>query len=281
MAPLVPVTIAFAVGILLAKWLSGLPVWLLLACGALGAIAGAGRRGAAAGVIMLWLCLGALRAGIWQRHSDHQLFALLTDEPQAVALHGTIGGDPAGMFDPDESGRTSCVIRVDHARMPDGWRALQGQVRATLEEPGCVLAYGDEVVLEGAWSRVPAPSNPGQYDWRAALARERIHGLLRVRPYEGCAVLRRRPQPAGLAMVQRFKSAWIRLIRAHASRRNAGLLMSLLLGQRAALDEDLKQAFRETGTIHLLVISGFNVGLVAMLLELAGRWLGIGWRPRL
>ena len=35
-------------------------------------------------------------------------------------------------------------------------------------------------------------------------------------------------------------------------RRDAGLLRSLLLGERTTLDEQLKAAFVETGTVHLV-----------------------------
>jgi len=63
--------------------------------------------------------------------------------------------------------------------------------------------------------------------------------------------------------------------------RDAGLLRSLLLGERGPLDARLTRAFVDTGTVHLLVISGFNVGLIALLLEWLFRLLGLPWRWRL
>lgn len=44
-----------------------------------------------------------------------------------------------------------------------------------------------------------------------------------------------------------------------------GLLRALLLGERRGLPEPLLQAFRRTGTIHLLAISGLHVGLIGLL----------------
>jgi len=54
----------------------------------------------------------------------------------------------------------------------------------------------------------------------------------------------------------------------------------MLLGERTTLDDRVRDAFIETGTIHLLVISGFNVAVVAGLLELILRLVGIPWRMR-
>src|SRR5262249_9617678 len=59
----------------------------------------------------------------------------------------------------------------------------------------------------------------------------------------------------------------------------AGLASAMFLGSREELDPEQAQAFMETGTIHLLVISGLNVGaLAACLFVLArGGSLPHGW----
>jgi len=212
--------------------------------------------------------------------------------------------------------RQVCVVELRHREIPQGWQPLSGRVRTTILSPRALVRYGDEILVEGLWSRVPAPGNPGQYDWQATLARKRIHGLLRVRPYDGLVVLRSghhrgargrnppvpalRADPDGrrygvpnarafgrrgqgnpvLAAIFRLRERWVRLIQKHFEPRDAGLLLALLLGERAEIDEDLKKAFQTTGTIHLLVISGFNVGIIAVGLELLLRLAGLSWRLR-
>ena len=49
-----------------------------------------------------------------------------------------------------------------------------------------------------------------------------------------------------------------------------GLAQALVLGQRQALHPDLQRACRDTGTMHLLALSGLHVALLAALL---GRWV--------
>jgi len=227
---------------------------------------------------------------VWEGHPDARLTELLSEEPQPVQLHGFIVDDPVEPLEPGEAesgseqprrrdaDRQTAVLALRHWRTAHGWCPIDGRVRATIMSPRALVRYGDEVLVEGEWSRVPAPGNPGQYDWRAALARKRIHGLLRVRPFDGLVVLRHGQGNPVLAAVFRLRHRWEQLIRAHFSARDAGLLLGLLLGQRAEIDEDLKEAFTTTGTIHLLVISGSNVGLIAVLLGGLLRLLGVS-RP--
>jgi len=232
-------------------------------------------------LLILWTCLGALRAMTWQHQPPHHIARLVAKEPTPVLLHGFVIDDPVELFSPNEPERQVAVIQTRHLRTDGGWRPTRGLLRARLRDPRLQLAYGDEILLEGNWSTVPGPGNPGQYDWRASLARQQIHALLAVEPYHGVVRLAsgqgRWWFQAVYALRQRFEA----LIDSHFDEYHAGLLHSLLLGQRVALDEDLKRAFIETGTMHLLVISGFNVGLVAALLEVSFRVLGVPFRLRL
>lgn len=241
---------------------------------------GRARSGIVA-LLVLWGCLGALRMAAWEAHPDMGLRDLLSDDPRPVTLHARVINDPAGPFDPEEPSRQVCVLQLLHARQAARWQSITGRVRATLHTAEPTLAYGDEVVVEGEWFRVPPPGNPGQYDWREALARQRVHGLLRVKPFDGLVRLRQEQANPWIALVIRLRRRWGQLLDAHFDARDAGLLRSLLLGQRVALDEQIKAAFVETGTIHLLVISGFNVGLVAGLLGWVLGVAGLPWRLRL
>ncbi|MBC8117830.1 MAG: ComEC/Rec2 family competence protein, partial [Candidatus Saccharimonas sp.] len=52
------------------------------------------------------------------------------------------------------------------------------------------------------------------------------------------------------------------LIARHLGERTAPVAQSLLLGSRVDLDRDVRRAFAESGTLHVLAISGMNVGLL-------------------
>lgn len=266
-APLVPVTLAFLAGILIGTHVPP-AAWSLVVVGIVSSGAALWRwrhaRSGAVVLLLLWGCLGALRMTVWQRHPDTSLTEALSEEPQSVTLHGLVVDDPVELFEPGEAhaaegsdatidpDRQVCVVALRHRKTAHGWQPISGRVRATIHAPKQLLRYGDEILVEGQWSAVPGPGNPGQYDWKAALARKRIHGLLRVRPYDGLVVLRQEQGNLMLAAVFRLRQRWVRLIQEHFAPRDAGLLLALLLGERTEIDEDLKEAFIHTGTIHLL-----------------------------
>lgn len=283
--PLVSIALAFLVGIMLA-WHGQLAPTLLLGAGL---VCGVGslvwRKRPYAGfvtLLVLWLCVGALRTTTWNHRPINHVARLMADEPTPVIVHGVVVDDPVELFAPGEPERQVAVIQARHAHIVSGWRAVTGLIRVRLRDPRVKLAYGNEVLLEGTWSNVPSPGNPGQYDWRAALARQRIHALLAVEPYHGVVRLRTWQGRVWFQAIYALRHRLEALIDNHFSEYHAGLLRSLLLGERVALDEDLKQAFVETGTMHLVVISGFNVGLIAVLLELFLRIVvGLPRRPRL
>lgn len=286
-APLVVVALAVGSGILIAHRLLP-PLALIFLAGVVSAVAGlllilrprASVIGGTSVLALLWGCVSMLRVAestaIPARHLAHRL----REEPVAVVGQGMVVSDPMELWDPNEEGQVA-VIRVRHLKVDQRWTAATGLVRARILEPRIPLAYGDEVVLEGELSRVPSPGNPGQYDWAAALSRHHIHALLSVKPHHALARLRAHQGRRWIEAVYGLRHRLEQLIDGTFSPKHAGLLRSFLLGQRTNLDEGLKHAFVETGTIHLLVVSGFNVGLVAWLLEFGLRWIGLSLRPRL
>ncbi|HEV8229617.1 MAG TPA: ComEC/Rec2 family competence protein [Candidatus Limnocylindria bacterium] len=60
-------------------------------------------------------------------------------------------------------------------------------------------------------------------------------------------------------------------LRALVPQPESGILLGIVLGERAAISADLARAFAVTGTTHLLAISGFNMTLVATAVALALR----------
>ncbi len=283
-APLVPLAVACSLGILISSW-GFLEPGMMAAIGLGSALLNLKKFARPSlnliGCCVLWFCAGTLAFLSWSFTAPHEIASFLTEEPRQVLLRGLVVDDPMEFFAPNEPERHVCVVRVHDLRTDQGWRPATGFARVRLVSPRLALAYGDEVLLEGALSQIPAAGNPGQFDWRGALARQRIHALVAVAPFQGVVRLRVHQGRWWLQAIAWLRHRLEQLIREHFSDSHSGLLRSFLLGQRVALDEELKQAFVETGTMHLVVISGFNVGLIAGVLELFLRLIGFPLRVRL
>jgi len=59
---------------------------------------------------------------------------------------------------------------------------------------------------------------------------------------------------------------------------HGGLLNALAVGVRTGISEQQWQVFRDTGTAHLIAISGLHIGMVAAIAYMLGKWL---WRNSL
>lgn len=66
-----------------------------------------------------------------------------------------------------------------------------------------------------------------------------------------------------LAQLYAGKQGFMHVIEAHIPEPEAGLGEGVLLGVKRALGDDLEQIFRDVGIIHIVVLSGYNIMIVA------------------
>src|SRR5581483_1176329 len=63
------------------------------------------------------------------------------------------------------------------------------------------------------------------------------------------------------------------------SSRSAGIVMAIVIGERAGLDQDVQRQLQEAGTYHVIAISGGNIAILAGLLLAAFR--AVRWQGRM
>jgi competence protein ComEC len=62
------------------------------------------------------------------------------------------------------------------------------------------------------------------------------------------------------------------------SERSAAVVTAILIGDRAALDDEIQRLLQEAGTYHVIAISGGNIAILATLCVFALRWFRVGPR---
>ncbi len=166
--PLIPLTIAWLVGIWLASHIA-LPT---LALGVASVVA-------VVGIILTWrtlkprwmfvlalaAILGALRYNLAQPHFDQTSLATYNDQQKSVAVEGIVVGEP-DMRD------TYTNLRVEAERLiitDQPTRTVRGLVLVQAP-PFTDFRYGDRIHAEGTRS-VQTPANTGDFDYREYLAR--------------------------------------------------------------------------------------------------------------
>lgn len=140
------------------------------------------------------------------------------------------------------------------------------------------VSYGDEVVVSGKLGRPESFTTdlgrtfnyPGYLLAKGVEFKVTFAEVTVVQTDKGNYII---------ARLLDFKSAFLANIRSLLAEPASGLGAGLLLGAKQALGEDLESAFRETGIIHIVVLSGYNVMLVVIfVMYLLGYFLPL--RPR-
>ncbi|MDP2913253.1 MAG: DNA internalization-related competence protein ComEC/Rec2 [Candidatus Omnitrophota bacterium] len=125
------------------------------------------------------------------------------------------------------------------------------------------LEFGDEVILQGTLSKITGLKNPGTFDYPKYLAIRDIYSVLKVRDFDVVKKL-------GAGSKLHIKSWAYKLRRfireacdKHLEGTNASFMKAILIGDRIGLPDDIKDSFVKTGTVHIIAISGLNVGMIA------------------
>ena len=161
----------------------------------------------------------------------------------------------------------------------ESWEAcfVEGQVRP-LESPDRVgsakllvyfrepasLHYGDHLELRGILRRPQGQRNPGGFDYRSYLARRQVFGILHpdrelkiVASGQSGFLLLRWAESLRRQVENAIDSAYQK----HPN--HVEILKGMLLGKRGGIEESTIAAFRNSGSLHILAVSGLHVGLIA------------------
>jgi ComEC/Rec2-related protein len=285
--PLLWISLCFAGGVWCASWhLLPLPWpgWAAAVSGT-GSWFCRGRRGllllGAASWFAAWFYAG-VRLDIPPRSSLASRFG---DQPQSLELELSLSQFPQRKK--DESGQESLRFEADaRAVYVDGIRSpASGKVACTLRNPDPAQAgldCGHRIRVHGFLSRPDGPANPGAFDYRGWLEKRGVRHRFVFEGRDCRTLLSHAPNPL-IEASNRLRRHMLKVLAwgVETDAQMASLTSAMLFGYRG-LEEEVEEAFRATGTVHLFAVSGQNVAIVLaffiLLLRVAGfipwRW---GW----
>lgn len=159
--------------------------------------------------------------------------------------------------------RTDAVINGTTARVDldvesvDGQRGAWGAMRVTLPAPSDLPQRGDRV--QATLEPEAAPAVP-DFDYAAYL---RTRGIDATAAYPASwATIDRGVGNDAIEALDRLRGWLTTNIERALPEPGASLAAGMLLGERRTMPADLSEALRETGTSHLVVMSGQNIALV-------------------
>ncbi len=233
-------------------------------------------RASRAGVSALWatiVFLAAAHAGLsLHSPSPRELHRLMDRAREQVLVRGLIVDDPVRLVAEGEQAPTwRMTVRVEAIDRLGEWQHARGRMdvrwRAPLGDDHRAPAYGQRWEWAGvvqvrerrdwAWAFLPPYRMQAESDWSRMVAADGGHWLKHW-SYAG-----------------RHRAAERLAIGLADFPDHVGILRALLLGYRQQLPPAHQTLFAWTGTLHIFAISGLHVGLLAGLLILLMRALGV------
>ena len=194
----------------------------------------------------------------------------------SVALRGVVASYP------EQRGSVTRFRLAAREVLVDGeWEPVSGQVLVTARESRELVRrreppyfrVGDLLWLKG---ELEGPPTLGDFDFPAYLAQQGVRSVMAFPSLslldEGRGSVLRRSLFATRSRLSESLS------RALPEPQN-GFAQAITLGVRGGLSPQLSEDFKDSGTTHLLAISGLHVGIVMVMVLGVSR--GLLWRPRL
>ncbi|MGE5463413.1 MAG: ComEC/Rec2 family competence protein [Syntrophothermus sp.] len=214
-------------------------------------------------VLLTGLFLGAARYQMTVPRFDAYHIAFYNDRDFDLLVTGTL-------TEPPDYRDQYTNLRVKVTGVDTGDRELpaEGLLLARVSK-NQVYHYGDIVRLRG---KVKTPPENEDFSYRDYLAAQHIHSYMTnaevtVLPGNGGNPI--------LRALYAFKEKSLENIYQLFPDPESSLLAGILLGVDTGLTDELQQAFKDTGTAHIIAISGFNMSIIAgLFVVLFSRFLG-------
>ncbi len=218
------------------------------------------RKAAIAIFCIITLTGGVIRFEFSRPFDDSSEIAHFNDGV-AVAIRGIVYKDP------EPSGKTlHLYIRLTEKSNGWEWYEISGNVLAFVPEYAD-YRYGDMLELEG---KPETPPEFEDFDYRGFLANQQIYTTMLHPKIE---VIERDRGSKLLSALYSLR----RNIAASLSRSlpepQAALANGIILGARSTIPSSVKDDFRNSGTTHILAISGANLSIIASMLVGLFTWI--------
>jgi len=131
------------------------------------------------------------------------------------------------------------------------------------------IEYGNVLLIPATYNTIDPPYNPGEFNYKRYLAHQNIYhqAFLYPRQYD---VLEHDTGNPVIAYSLQLRKKLVAKFNANMHDSSAVAVAStMILGYKADLSDDVLQAYANTGTLHVLSVSGAHVAIVFILLSWA------------
>lgn len=173
--------------------------------------------------------------------------------------------------EPDiRTGKTYLTVEVDSVVWRGRAFASSGRMLLKIGEGTSKFGYGERIRFSGSLFAPGQNRVPGGFNYAGYLSSREIFAMM-VLPEPSRVKVFDKSDGQGLRVDRYFINKFVVPIREYLldgyyrylSPKRAALLGGFVLGERKDIPEEVAQLFSDTGTLHLMAVSGSNVAIVA------------------
>ncbi len=220
--------------------------------------------------------LGAFSHQNSLRLPSNHIANFVSQEKEQVLVKGLIINDPVYSKTVYGSGKITFLIEakaIEESQFsPSGsvekgkWHDVKGKVQVTLYNHFDRYRYGDLLELRGDIYRLKSPSSPGQFNYKRYLERKHIYALMSLKQKDSIQLVSLNNGNPIMRYTLKLKHIFKNKIYKFLPKQNASVISAMLLGDREDLSDEVIEDFKDSGTMHILAISGLHVGIIVLIL---------------
>ncbi len=222
--------------------------------------------------LLCFLCLGAMRLISFERPGRDDICNFIGDEKTLATIRGVIITKPyidreqnwefARFMHTDPA--SSFYLKVKEVETADGWVKTSGIVRVQVAESVLDLKAGDYIQAYCWLDRFKGATNPGQFDIARYLAKKGVFVAASIESRDAIELLKEELAAIFTKAKRKIRELAVQSLLGgtHPQDENERLLQALVLGYRVDIDIATFEAFRKTGLLHFVCLSGMNFGIL-------------------
>jgi len=177
-----------------------------------------------------------------------------------------------------KANRTEIKIEIDSLGR-DQKLAVQGSVLLKVSDTTTALQRGDRVEFFATIYPLRERSDPGSFDYARYLQLQGVFGVIYLPTLLDVRVDDSR-RFGLIGLVDRIRAALTDSFNRNLSPVSAALASGILIGETRDIPSEIYNRFRDSGTLHLLAVSGSNVALMVLFVILVLRPFSIKRKQR-
>ncbi len=176
--------------------------------------------------------------------------------------------------------RIAITVRLSRILINDKWKEVRGRSILGWEDRDALpdqIGYGDYIRFKVKFKPFRNFQNPGGFDREKFFRYRGFQVQGKIQRASELMLIRKNQGNALWQKITAIRLQIIDFVRKNSPREAAAVILAMTVGERGGIPEQVKENFRQSGTAHVLAISGLHVGIVAFLIIFLIQRLLLNW----